>query len=188
MSNIANTTQILGTFASLSDEELLALSHAAVKLIGGTQYAEPSDLIHEALHRALDGRRNWPMHVNFGAFVNMTMRSISNSERRSAKRPNAVHISIDEYADLAYEDQLHTKSAEDCFIEIEQIRIAQRAADAARVALVDDDDALRVLSGLMAGMSAKEMRKEFKLDPKSFDAARHRVMRRIANGDHGRPN
>lgn len=189
MSNVANTNQILEAFSQLADNELKALSHSASKLLAGTPYSEPSDLIHEALHRALDGRRHWPTDVNFGAFICMTMRSIASSDRERAKAHKMFNISSDDLSDWSGHEQMHSKSAEDAFMEIEQMQIAHKAADAARVGLADDDLALKVLSGMMAGMSAKEMRDEFKLDGRSFDAARHRVMRRISSGmDHGRPN
>lgn len=186
MSNFGNTTETLDAYMALTDEELLVLRYTGDRLIYGTLYTEPADLIHEALHRALDGRRNWPKHVQFGAFMLMTMRSIVSAERKHAKLKPRSLFSVEEISEYSIEDCLISPSPEETLMSLQMLEIATRTADAARLALEGDKEALNVLAGIVAGMSATEMRKEFQLDARAFDAARHRVMRRIVNkGDQG---
>jgi hypothetical protein len=179
MPQYANTTEILDAFASLNDSEVLALRKCAWNLLDGTSFSEPLDLIYEALNRSLDGRRNWPIHIDFGAYMNMTMKSISSGDRKLFKNKYASPVSLNELMETAPDALPCAISAEEEILAAEQFHIAHKAADAVRAALANDGEALRVLGGLQAGMSPREMCEEFSLTPKALDAARHRVMRRM---------
>lgn len=179
MSTHANTAQILSAFQKLTDDELLALRKYAQTLIGNTSFTEPLDLIHEALARALDGRRNWPMHVNFGLFMALSMRSIVDAERSRQENQRGRRVSIDDLLDSSPDLASAQPSVEEELIAMEQFHLASQAAAKARVALAEDQDALRVLNGMLGGLSPQEMCSTYSMSPKTFDAARHRVMRRL---------
>lgn len=174
----ATTQQILDAFQALTDAELLALRKYASQKIGGTSFSEPLDLIHEALHRALDGRRNWPTHVNFGLFLAMSMRSIGDAERKRHENKFASPMSLEDMEQAGHAIG-SIWSVEDELIASEDMHVAKKTATLARAALEGDNEALRVLGGLLAGMSPKEMCESFSMNPKAFDSARHRVMRRL---------
>jgi DNA-directed RNA polymerase specialized sigma24 family protein len=179
MTNFASTSETLSAFKQLSDDELLALRYGANSLIHGTMYSEPADLLHEALYRSLDGRRNWPKHIAFGAFLLMTMRSIVSTEHKKTKRfPHTAH-SLDDIAVVGADSANSSPSAEDTVIAMQMLESAARTVDATREALEGDIEALQILSGMMSGMTSSEMCRDFKITKKAFDAARHRVMRRI---------
>jgi len=179
MSNHANTAQILDAFQLLTDSELLVLRRYAYSVMDRTPFSEPLDLIHEALARALDGRRNWPLHVNFGLFMAMSMRSIADGERGRIENQRGKRISIDDLLAFAPDEAPIVQSIEDELIAMEQFHLASKAAEKARTELVEDDDALRVLNGMLGGLSPQEMCSTFSMSIKAFDAARHRVMRRL---------
>lgn len=177
----ATTAEVLDAFAKLDDRQMLALKHAAGRYLGGTHFSDPLDLIHEALYLTLEGRRNWPLHVDFGLYVAMTMRSVADTSRRSSAMKTTSPVSFDEL----HEDQLGgdnaSPSVEDQLIAMEQYSCAQTAADSVRASLSEDPKALRVLNGLLAGMGPKEMCVEFQISSKDFNAAHQRVMRRLKN-------
>lgn len=179
MTQHATTEEILAAYSKLDRPQLASLFNYSRKLISGTSFTEPLDLVHEALHRSLDGRRNWPVGLDFGIYMAKTMQSIVHSERKRMKNVFTQPLSLDVLMELGGEGLPTHCSAEDLAITAENLRITMKAADAARVELADDTDALRVLSGMLAGMSPMEMRESYNLTSKSFDAARHRVMRRI---------
>lgn len=175
----ATTTQILDAFASLDDNSLLALRCYALFHIGGTGFSEPLDLMHEALNRALEGRRNWPMNVNFGLFLALAMRSIADGERKRHENCKRSFMSIDDALEQCPEEMTPFPSAEEEFMALEEMHFAEKTASDARMAMVGDREALRVLEGLLAGLTPTEMRRNYGMDHKAFDAARHRVLRRL---------
>jgi hypothetical protein len=69
--------------ATMTNVELARLYRLAqYSLIGGTTYVNPKELFNEAVHRTLDGRRNWPPGEPFGAYIWMVMRSIADADRK----------------------------------------------------------------------------------------------------------
>ena len=109
----------------------------------------------------------------------MTMRSIAHDDRKSHGNQGDDRP-LDRLRDSAAESPWgYAQSAEDVAIALEGQRIAQAAASHARGSLEGDEDAQRVLNGMLAGMSAKEMCASFQIGQRTFHAARERVMRRI---------
>ena len=187
MTNFASTSETLAAFKQLSDDELLALRYGANMLINDTMYSEPADLMHEALFRSLDGRRNWPTHIAFGAFMLMTMRSIVSTEHKKSKKFLHTAHSFDDLAVVGSDLANSSPSAEETVMALQMLESAARTVDAAREALEGDIEALQILSGMLSGMTSTEMCREFKISKKTFDAARHRFMRRISkDADRGR--
>lgn len=177
----ATTAQVLDAFAKQDDRQMLALKQAAHRYLGGTHFSDPLDLIHEALYLTLEGRRNWPLHVDFGLYLAMTMRSVADTSRRSSAMKTTSAVPFDEMTEEHFQSENNTPSVEDQLIAMEQFSCAQAAADSVRSALSDDPKALRVLNGLLAGMGPKEMCLEFQISSKDFNAAHQRVMRRLRN-------
>lgn len=181
MATYGTTDEILRAYGSLSDDQLLGLRAAARRYLGGTRFSEPLDLAHEALYLALEGRRNWPTHIDFALFLAMTMRSVADADRKRHENSLAVRTSIEELLETVPDWVGSHPSVEDEFLAQEQNHIAQVAADIARAGLAGDESALKVLNGMVSGMSPKEMREAFGLNAKAFDAARHRALRKVRN-------
>lgn len=177
----ATSEQILDAYDGLSFDQLLTLRLYAMRQLQGTQFSEPLDLVHEALYRSVEGTRNWPLagRLSFGLYMCLTMRSIAHDDRKS----HGTRGKVDTMDELSYARAESSRgfypSAEDVAIALEGQRIAQEAARHARESLGGDEQAQRILNGMLAGMSPREMCASFHIEQKSFHAARERVMRRI---------
>jgi len=70
-------TPVSRALASLSEADLLRLQALArLRARGLPRGVSWSDLLHEAIARALDGSRQWPPGLPFLAFISGVMRSI----------------------------------------------------------------------------------------------------------------
>lgn len=183
MNNQTKRTQlIIGAFNSLSETEVKSLGRAAYRLISGTTFSEPDDLLHEALVRTLDGRRNYPAQVSFGLYMNLTMRSIADGDRDLRGNvdpgPDFSEQEADDRDETADENQL-APSAEDECAEMETLKQIAKAVGDIRDSLGDDDVACAVLDGIVFEELPEETRKARGIGPKAFDAARKRLERRL---------
>ena len=174
----ATTDQILDAFARLTDAELLALREAARQRCGGTRFSEPLDLIHEALYLTLEGRRNWPLGVEFTLYLSMTMRSVADAERRRQETRLTVRVSFEEVAEVAPHRMACSRSAEDDASAAEQERRSEDILSSAKASLANDAQAQAVFIGLLEGRAPGQLREELDMTVKEFDAARHRAMRK----------
>ena len=175
----ATTAEILDAFRNLTDDELLALHKFAQRHISrGSTYTEPLDVIHEALHRALDGRRSWPTSVSFVIFMVQTIKSIVSHDRERIENQPGRSFSIDDMQGH-WQAPSSAPSVEDQVQFFQEVELACKAAERAKQALAGDGDAQKVLNGMLSGMSPRETCASYNLDAKTFDAARHRVMRRL---------
>lgn len=172
----ATTAEIIAAWSRMSDLDLLILRKMATSLIGGTGYSEPLDLIHEAFGRCLDGRRNWPTHVHFSVFLGNVMRSVVHAEREQKRRRAGRRVDFDDY--LTEIGSGSAPSQEEESIAFEELSLTRKAGDELREQLAGDEGARKVLSGMLAGLSPKEMCESFHMDAHAFEAARKRVMRR----------
>lgn len=169
------TEEIMKAYAGLDEEQMLALRiYAEQRLAECSFYTDGIDLMHEALSRALEGRRHWPLGLDFGLFMALTMKSIAGHERVKGR----LATSLESGSATA---GLSPSAEEDC-IAFEELNLARKAAERAKTALAGDEPALRVLSGMSAGMSPREICAAHGMDAKAFDAARHRVLRRLRLG------
>lgn len=176
----ATTSQILEAFQLLTAQELRALYlYAEVHL--SAPYSEPLDLIHEALYRSLDGRRNWPTHIQFVVFMMQTIKSIVGHDRERIENQVSRNVSIEnDWPDRATEGS--SSSVEEQVIAFEQAELARKAAARAREQLMGDGVAQKVLDGVLAGYSPREICEHYGIDRKAYDSARHRVARRLREG------
>lgn len=179
MTTYATTTDILNAYAALSDDQLAGLRKTASLYINETSFSEPLDLIHEVLHLMLEGRRNWPLHVDFCMCVVMVSHSVADAYRQRKENAPGARMDIHDLLDRDASALGRSPSVEDELIAMEDGAVALRAASAIRNSMSGDQDGQRVLNGMLAGMSPKETCESFGISPKAFDAARHRVMRRL---------
>ena len=179
MAQHATTSEILQAYAALNDAEQKQLYLRAHEFVLGTQYSEPLDLVHEALDRALDGRRNWPINIDVSIFMHQTIRSISSADRKklgnTLRRPLSLELMM-ECGDACIPC---SPSVEDEAISMEDLTRSMRTAEQAHKAFADDPAALSVLTGMLGGLSPIDIRNTSKLTDKDFDSARHRLMRRL---------
>ena len=149
--------------AALSQEDLLRL-RAIARL--RARFLPPgtmswSDLLHEAVLRALTGARPWPPAVLLLAFLAGVMRSLCDEQWRRHRRQD--HLST-----------LHGSGGAD---DPERACAAAEVLAAIQRLFASDEAALKVITGLMSGMAAEEIRCHCDMTAVEYDTTRRRIRR-----------
>jgi DNA-directed RNA polymerase specialized sigma24 family protein len=166
-----SATSVSRALASLSDMDLLRLQALArVRAKGLPPGLGWSDLLHEAIVRALDGSRQWPAGLPLLAFLSGVMRSLCGEMWRRRRREAELIVSADEAAGV--EAACPAPDAERVFAAAEAVSAIHRL-------FADDAIVLRIVSGLAAGMTAEEIRAMHDLSPVAYDSARRRMRRAL---------
>ena len=178
MNSVALRTpdEIACAIQDLSDADWTRLRKVAA-VYARNRPVEPDDLLQEAFHRALDGRRNCPVQVDPVKFLAEAMRSITDGElQKSEARPRLVPIANcggDETAvdppDPALDSEQRAGSAEEA-----------AAMKACLLSLFEDDEiAQLILEGMMEGIEGEELRELTDLDNTAYQSKRRLIRRRI---------
>jgi hypothetical protein len=149
----------------LSDEDIVKLrKFANYKLLGGrVSYAEDKDLLHEAIVRTLDGRRQWNQQkVDLVTHLKGCMSSIADEWWKGRKSEWSL---IDPSFSIDAEQE-------------HEIR-ARQALALLRKRLRGDVDAMRVFECRLKGSSAAETRQELNISAAVYEAARKKLSRRV---------
>jgi RNA polymerase sigma-70 factor (ECF subfamily) len=164
-SEAASTDRVARALAALTPEDLLRLKRMAqlrARLMPGLDW---EDLLNEALLRALDGSRRWPVELPLVAFLGGIMRSLADA-RASERRRTAEH-------------QLAEQGVMDARPD-ERIQARQCLTAIARY-FADDPDVLALIGALARrelGLAARSTG----LTPQRREAARKRLARAILRG------
>ena len=148
--------------AALSEEDLLRLRAIARlrarSLPDGMSW---SDLLHEAVLRALTGARPWPPGVPLLAFLAGVMRSLCDEQWRRHRRQH--HLPTP-----------HSSGGAD---DPERACAAAEALAAIQRLFASDEAALKVITGLVSGMAAEDIRRHYDLTAVEYDTTRRRIRR-----------
>jgi RNA polymerase sigma-70 factor (ECF subfamily) len=120
-----------------------------------------SDLLHEAVLRALAGSRPWPLGVPLLAFLAGVMRSLCDEQWRRHRLQQALP---------ALES---TGTADDP----ERALAAREAIAALHRLFASDAVATEVITGLLSGMTPEAIRRHYGLSGVEYDTARRRMRR-----------
>jgi RNA polymerase sigma-70 factor (ECF subfamily) len=157
--------------AALSDDDLLrlrALARLRARgLPGGVAW---SDLLHEAVLRALEGTRRWPPGVPLLAFLAGIMRSLCDEQWRRRLREGPLPQPEDTTATPV--------SAVDA-TDPERVYAAAEALAAVDRLFASDTVALKVIAGLTNGLGAEEIQRHYGLSEVEYDTARRRMRRTL---------
>ena len=152
--------------ARLSEVDLLrlkAIARLRVRgLPGGIGW---SDLLNEAFARALDGTRRPPAGLGTVAFLAGIMRSIANEHWRRLRREAGMFVSADE------------EGTADPAPDPERSAAAVQALATLDLVFAGDPQATRILAGLGAGLTAREIQTAYSLTEVEYDSARKRMRR-----------
>jgi hypothetical protein len=191
--------EVAAAVSKLRPEDLLRLKRRAQLQIWGTEYADPMELLNEAVRRAMiatdpnrreDERgRPWPMErVELPAFLSMSIDGIADGARELLHQ-----TSTDRLEALATEERdagtvmhaaghSHADVVEQA-LEREEVQARQAAAKADAEAIerhfAGDEAVLAVIEGEKEEMSAREVQAMFDLDEKTYDSARRRMRRQV---------
>jgi RNA polymerase sigma-70 factor (ECF subfamily) len=150
--------------AALSEDDLLRLRAIARlrarSLPGGISW---SDLLHEAVVRALAGTRPWPPGVPLLAFLAGVMRSLCDEQWRRRRR----------------QDTLPAPEGAGPADDPERVYAAAEALAAIHRLFASDAPATRVITGLLDGMTPDEIRRRYGLSAVEYDTARRRIRRTL---------
>jgi RNA polymerase sigma-70 factor (ECF subfamily) len=148
--------------AALSEEDLLRL-RAIARLRARSLPCDMSwsDLLHEAVLRALAGARPWPPGVPLLAFLSGVMRSLCDEEWRRHRRHHDLPAPRD------------SGGADDP----ERACAAAEALAAIQRLFASDKAALKVITGLISGMGAEDIRRHYNLTAVEYDTTRRRIRR-----------
>jgi DNA-directed RNA polymerase specialized sigma24 family protein len=126
-----------------------------------------SDLLNEAVARALDGTRQCPEGIGIVVFLAGIMRSIASEHWRRLRREAGIFdLSGDEGADAA-----------DPAPDPERNLATLQALAALDQLFAGDPAASQILAGLAGGLSSKEIRETYGLSETDYDSTRKRMRR-----------
>jgi len=148
--------------AALPEEDLLRLRAIARlrarSLPGGMSW---SDLLHEAVLRALAGTRPWPPEVPLLGFLAGVMRSLCDEQWRRHRRQDVIFIPDDAGGS---NDPERVCAAREALADIHRL-------------FASDEAAMKVISGLIGGMGAEAIRRYYNLTGLEYDTTRRRIRR-----------
>jgi DNA-directed RNA polymerase specialized sigma24 family protein len=166
-----SATSVAQALARLTDTDLLRL-HALARLRSRGLPAEVgwTDLLHEAIVRALDGSRRWPAEVPLLGFLSGVMRSLRDEIWRRRAREAEWIVSGDDVASRAVACPAPDQ---------ERALVAMEMVGALHQLFASDGTALRIIAGLENGFSAEEIRATHNLSTVEYDSARRRMRRAL---------
>jgi len=129
-----------------------------------------SDVLHEAIARALGGARRWPPGVPIVAFLSGIMRSICEDQWRRARREGRL---------IAREEDVAEFGGEDAASDPERTLAAAQALAAVNDLFAGDAAALKVIAGLADGLSPPEICRLYGLSEREYDTTRRRMRRAL---------
>jgi RNA polymerase sigma-70 factor (ECF subfamily) len=151
--------------AALSEEDLLrlrAIARLRARSLppGAISW---SDLLHEAVLRALTGARPWPPGLPLLAFLAGVMRSLCDEQWRRHRRQHDLPAPSD---GGGADDPERACAATEALVAVQRLF----ASDAA---------ALKVITGLTNGMGAEDIRRHYDLTAVEYDTTRRRIRRTL---------
>jgi RNA polymerase sigma-70 factor (ECF subfamily) len=128
-----------------------------------------SDVLHEAIARALDGSRKWPPGVPILAFLSSIMRRICDDQWRRTRREGRL---------LAHDDDLGESEAQPA-ADPERALAAAQALAAVNDLFCADPAALKVIAGLADGLTPAEICRLYGMSERDYDTTRRRMRRAL---------
>lgn len=152
--------------ASLPDDELLRLRALARlrsrSLPGGVAW---SDLLHEAVVRALSGTRPWPPDLPLVTFLAGIMRSLCSEIWRRHRRHDVLF-------DQTEVEKATSDDPERAYAAMEALATIDRLFAA-------DTTAMKIIAGLRDGLTAEEIRLHYGVSDVEYDTGRRRMRRAL---------
>ena len=152
--------------AALSNDDLLRVrAIARLRARGLPAGMSWSDLLHEAVLRALAGTRTWPPDVPLVAFLTGIMRSLCDEQWRRHRRQDGLP-DVDGMAPVPAHDPERTYAASQALAAVHRM-------------FTSDEVVTKVIAGLMGGLEPEEIRRHYGVSPVEYDTARRRLRRAI---------
>jgi DNA-directed RNA polymerase specialized sigma24 family protein len=166
--------EVLEQIASFSADEKIRLWLIERRRCAGTDFRQ-GELYHDAVCRALTGKRRCPIDVPLIAFLAQTMRSLASHRRVRLKRERSIakDSRIGDLLDLQVLTNQHNPEA--ALIEQEDIDTVAAIYEC----LDGDDESQFVIMALADGKKGKELRDEVGIDQAAYDYAMRRIKKTV---------
>lgn len=171
---------VAAALAALSDADLLRLKRFAELRSLRLPLLNWSDLLNEAIARALDGSRVWPADIDFMVFMLQSIRSLASEQWRRIERTPVIRE-----ADLPPSDPTSTERA--TLDEVgrheltpEREVLAERAVGDVMRIFHTDAQATAILEGLAEGESPADIQRRARMTPIQYASAQRRIRRTLA--------
>jgi DNA-directed RNA polymerase specialized sigma24 family protein len=167
---VAGGGEVASALRQLSATDLLRLEALArLRARGLPPSLSWSDLLHEAIRRALDGSRPWPPGVPLLAFLAGIMRSVrSELCRRGAYEVRLMRTDLPYFCGPLRDER-----------DPERIVAAARAVAGIYALFAGDEAALQVISALANGLTASEIRRTLGMSETEYETTRKRMRRTL---------
>jgi len=160
---------------SLGDADLVRLKALAQLWVRGLPDGFGwVDLLNEAITRALDGSRRWPPGVPLLAFLSGVMRSICDDHWRRLQRERELFVGAGDAARQGAQAAARSSPPSP-----ERMLAAAQALAAVHRLFAHDAVALKIISGLAEGLTAKEICELHAIEERDYDTARKRMRRAL---------
>jgi DNA-directed RNA polymerase specialized sigma24 family protein len=172
---VDNTTaDVARAIQALSDTDLVRLKALARLWARGLPPGIGwTDVLHEAIVRALDGSRKWPPGVPIVAFLSGVMRSICGDQWRRARLESEMLVRDDDVADVcASGDEVKSPGPE-------RVVAAAQSLAAIDQLFAGDALALKIIAGLAEGLTPPEICKRYGMSERQYDSTRKRMRRAL---------
>ena len=174
--------ELRDALGSLTSLELKRLNRATEMLTRDIAMT-PDELVGEAIHAALSGRRRCPREVSVGTFLRNAVRSLASAAFKAEARSKVIP-----FPGASQEKPNPIEYAPDGSPNPEQILLqrgeAGESEDAAKVAakelndhFSDDYDVQLCIAGMMEGLAGQELREFVGVDQAGLDYARKKIRR-----------
>jgi len=168
------TRDVARAIHALSDADLVRLrALARIWTRGLPAVWSWSDVLHEAIARALDGSRRWPPGVPILAFLSGIMRSICEDQWRRVRRESRM-LAREEGEFGAAEDDERSAATDP-----ERALAAAQALAAVTALFAADPFALKVIAGLADGLTPAEICRLYAMSERDYDTTRKRMRRAL---------
>jgi DNA-directed RNA polymerase specialized sigma24 family protein len=131
-----------------------------------------SDILHEAIARALDGTRRWPPGVPILAFLSGIMRSICIDQWRREQRDSLLLVRDGVATDAS-------AAADETVRDPERMLAAAQRLAAINRLFARDPAALKIIAGLAEGLNADEICRRYAMSERAYDSTRKRMRRAL---------
>lgn len=198
----ASPDELREAIERLTAEELYKLTKAAGYYLFGSEYQNPSELLNEAILRAMNAAmgaqgRPWKKSVGFFSFLMMCMRGIASDSADSVGQKRTLRIDALTTEALSGEDLLGAKGfshqgVEDQIEERQETSLRQAIAksdsDAIDHFFKTDDNVSFIIMGYKDEMTAEEIRAVSGMSATEYDTAKRRFRRGLDKMFPGRRN
>jgi hypothetical protein len=187
----ASGEDIRSAIEKLAKADMVRLYKAGKNYLFGTEYKDPSELLNEAIMRAMNAAhggkgRSWKKSVPFIAFLIMTMKGIANDSYESLAQTKTDSMEAMATEQTSIEEALHERGhshrgTEEIVVEIEEAEerqaLAKQDSDAIDRFFKDDSEVNWIIMGYKDGQTASEIRELSEMSPTQYETAKKRFRR-----------